>query len=185
MAYRRRSSVTDCCFRIVPLQHQLRQWSLTKDVLRSRTGANVHTLLPSTYMNSAYRLQMFEVVFGCGHQLDIQCQSSDIKAMTAKFCILWTYSVEQSALRDSSLSLNRFEQSLKTYHFGNNEHHSWCFCDSAAVYAHDYLVSKCCFAAAYKKLLILFFSLRVKLFRLAANKRFFCLLLLSVRQDNL
>jgi len=46
------------------------------------------------------------------------------------------YSVEQSALRDSSLSLNRFERQLKTYHFESrpNEFHSWRFCYSEAVY---------------------------------------------------
>jgi len=28
----------------------------------------------STCMNSLYQLKIFEVVLGCGHQLDIQCQ---------------------------------------------------------------------------------------------------------------
>ena len=36
----------------------------------------------------------------------------------------------------------------------------------------------------YKKLLVLFLPLRVKLFRLAVSRRFGCLSLLSVRQDN-
>ena len=42
---------------------------------------------------------------------------------------------------------------------------------------------KCCLAG-YKKLLVLFFLLRVKLFRLAVSRRILCLSLLSVRQDN-
>jgi len=75
---------------------------------------------------------MLEVVRGCGHQMDIQCQITDIN-YTAKFCILWTHSVEQSALPDyrPSLSLNRFERQLKTYHFESkpNDRHSWRFCD--------------------------------------------------------
>jgi len=42
---------------------------------------------------------------------------------------------------------------------------------------------KCCLAE-YKKLLVLFFPLHVKLFRLAVSRRFLCLSLLSVREDN-
>jgi len=41
----------------------------------------------STYMNSAYdRLKILEVVLGCRHQLDNQCQK--YRHWTAKFCIL-------------------------------------------------------------------------------------------------
>ena len=46
-AYQCRSSVTDCCFRIVPLQHQMCHWylSLTKDVLRLLEQAYIHCRL--------------------------------------------------------------------------------------------------------------------------------------------
>ena len=130
----------------------------------------------TVYISSAYNLvKVFEVVFGCGHQLGIKCQKYRhyghrrfAWTMCRTVCFAWHY----------SLCLNMFEQQLKTY----NTALVLVFLRFRSSIVYNVISFKCCLSTGYKKLLVLF-SAPCKLFRLAVScRRFSCLSLLSVTQ---